>query len=159
MGRVGQPMGVRAALAQTLKTLLEERHLGRGGSRKVAEAIGVRPQQWSQWARGNRFPLKEQRAKIAAYFGIDEMELSPETLEKTRARIQDRRNQVPMVRGAGDVAQIVTILSEMQIRAMNGEMPPERFASVVAEILKFVHYTLYEVKTNQDTPPSEIDSV
>ena len=155
MGRVSQPEAIRTALAKKLKVLLEERHPGRGGSRKVAEDIGVRPQQWSQWAAGNSFPLKEQREKIAAYFGIDEAELSPESLEKMNEQMRDRRNQAPMVRGVSDVAQIATILSNMQIRAMNGEMPPERFAAVAAEILKFVHYALYEVKNDLDMPPSE----
>ncbi len=157
MGRVSQPEAIRTALAKKLKALLEERHPGRGGCRKVAGDIGIKPQQWSRWVAGNSFPLKDQREKIAAYFGIDEIELSPESLEKMNEQMRDRRNQAPMVRGVSDVAQIATILSNMQIRAINGEMPPERFAAVAAEILKFVHYTLYEVKGNLETQPMEAD--
>ncbi len=64
------PDELRATIAHNIRACRLKKFPGRGGSMKCAAALGVSPQQLSQWERGNRSPEKTRLDQIAAFFGV-----------------------------------------------------------------------------------------
>lgn len=57
-------------MSANLRYLRESRFPGRGGSKKCADALGMKQQQWSPWEKGQRMPTDDSLRRIAAYFGV-----------------------------------------------------------------------------------------
>lgn len=57
-------------MSANLRYLREQKFPGRGGSKKCADALGMKQQQWSPWEKGQRMPTDDSLRKIAAYFGV-----------------------------------------------------------------------------------------
>ncbi len=60
----------RAIVSDNLKKLREKRYPGHGGKKQVAEAMGLKIQQWSPWEKGQRMPSEIRLEKIAQFFGV-----------------------------------------------------------------------------------------
>lgn len=43
---------------------------GYGGSKKCADALGIKQQQWSPWEKGQKLPSEDSLEKIAALFEV-----------------------------------------------------------------------------------------
>ncbi len=157
MPRVRQAEEVVAAFASKLRALAEERHPGRGGSRKVAEELNIRPQQWSQWTQGKSYPLREQRAKIAKYFGIDEADLLPGTFEKAIAQEKTQQYQEPMLQATTDFKSLMGVLCNLHLNTLKGDIAVDKFAATIADTLRYVKFALYEMDVNPDKEHAQGD--
>jgi hypothetical protein len=57
-------------LSDNLTALREKRFPGRGGSKRCAEELGMKQQQWSPWENGVRVPNEISLERIASFFGV-----------------------------------------------------------------------------------------
>ena len=57
-------------ISDNLTTLREKRFPGRGGSKRCAEELGMKQQQWSPWENGVRIPNEVSLERIASFFGV-----------------------------------------------------------------------------------------
>lgn len=57
-------------ISDNLISLREKRFPGRGGSKRCAEAMGMKQQQWSPWENGIRVPNEVSLERIASFFGV-----------------------------------------------------------------------------------------
>jgi Predicted transcriptional regulators len=68
MGKI--PQSLRETIARNIRECRMKKYPNRGGSKQCAEAIGVSPQQWSPWERGQRTPDEARLESIAKFFDV-----------------------------------------------------------------------------------------
>lgn len=88
----------KEAFTRNLKILRELKFPGRGSKTKIAEAIGIRPQQWGPWENGIRIPELRNLGKIASFFHVKHEELFdpelPERIGGSSLRAELEANQI-----------------------------------------------------------------
>lgn len=71
-------------VSENLAFLRRQKYPGRGGSKKCAESLGWRQQQWSPWEKGLRLPNNDSLARIAEHFGVSVRYLETDNMELHR---------------------------------------------------------------------------
>lgn len=61
---------MRRIISENLLSLRQQKYPGRGGSKKCADEMGYKQQQWSPWEKGTRIPSEESLTKIARFFDV-----------------------------------------------------------------------------------------
>lgn len=91
-------------VSENLRFLRKHYFPGRGGSKKCADALNMKQQQWSPWEKGQRIPVDESLRKCADLFGVTMKQLLVRHEDPQKALI-DNRTKTPtaILSGASDV--------------------------------------------------------